>query len=529
MTSTLTFWRYAPSGGRFSSQALRYIIAGVTCAFLSNALLIGLTKFGVPYLVAATAAIPPMLSIGFVLQRSFVFRGSPTSGGFIRYALAMLSNQPLSLASLYTLCDLLGTSVAVAGPVTTIVLFVWNFYATRWALSSPKRRPDPAVTTQEAPRRIAIVIDAVMPWHKGGRETFIDQLCRRLAKPDQEVHIYTMNWWRGPSVTVRDGIYFHAICKHLPLYRNGRRSTRQAVWFALSIFKLLFEPFDVLHVDHIPYFPLFSARIVASLKRRRLTASWYEFWGSDYWRDYFGGIGGRVGDIVERASIRLPNAIASCSDHTTQRLLAAGARCPVETISLGVDAPAIASAPPADTQSDIIFVGRLIDHKGVDLLIEAVSILRRTRSNLSALIVGTGPSHAKLQQMAEDLGLETNIRFLGEVAVNGDVHGLMKSSRLLALPSRREGFGLVVLEANAAGIPVVTLECADNAAAVLIRDGVNGFLCEPSAPDLADKIERTLSSGGTLRPAADIQQYGWDMVANRMDAFLRLAGAESGL
>lgn len=104
-----------------------------------------------------------------------------------------------------------------------------------------------------APRRIAFVCDAVMPWHKGGRETMLLQLSRRLCRPDQEVHIYTMNWWNGPKVIERDGVFYHAICGGHPLYKGERRSTEQAIRFSFGVFGLVFEPFDALHVDHIPF------------------------------------------------------------------------------------------------------------------------------------------------------------------------------------------------------------------------------------------------------------------------------------
>ncbi|MDJ0450429.1 glycosyltransferase family 4 protein [Methylocystis sp. JR02] len=368
-----------------------------------------------------------------------------------------------------------------------------------------------------SPRRIAIVCDAVMPWNKGGREMILHQICRRLRRADQEVHIYTMNWWGGPAIIEREGVYFHGLCKFRPLYRGDRRSTAQALFFAFSVFKLLFEPFDVLHVDHMPFFPLYSARIVAWLRGRRMTAIWHEVWGRDYWFKYMRGPAGAIGYLTERISFSLPDAIASDCELTTARLRANGATCQIETVPLGVDAKAIAAVGHAEEQSDVIYVGRLISHKGVDLLVRAISRLEAERPNIRVLIIGTGPEEKRLIQMTASLDLSKNILFLGQIDANERVFALMKSSSVLALPSRREGFGLVALEANAAGIPVVTLRHPDNAAQALIREGVNGFLADESEDDLAAKIGLALSRKEALRPLEGLEAYDWEIVARRLE------------
>ena len=225
----------------------------------------------------------------------------------------------------------------------------------------------------------------------------------------------------------------------------------------------------------MPFFPLYSARVVAWLKGKRLTAIWHKVWGRDYWLSYMGAPAGWIGYLTERLSFSLPDAIASDSQLTTARLRANGASCLIETLPLGVDVKGISAIAPADAQSDVIYVGRLLGHKGVDLLVKALSKMKASHPDIRALIVGSGPERERIRQLAESLGLEENIAFLGEVKDNERVFALMKSSKVLALPSSREGFGLVVLEANAAGVPVVTLRHKDNAAQELIREGVNGF------------------------------------------------------
>jgi len=521
---------------REAPPALRYAVVSAFCALLNNVLLVGLVAGGVHYLLVACINLFVISITGFLLQAYIVFREPPTKKGFARYFAAMVANQLLWIASLHLLYDLMKIPMAVSGPTATVFFFIWNYVVTRWAL---RRNDADAETFREssaatasansdrktAVRRVAFVSDAVMPWNKGGKEMMLLQFSTRLKRPDQEVHIYTMNWWNGPASVELDGVHYHALCKLYPLYVGEKRSTLSAVMFALAVFKLLFRRFDALHVDQMPFFPLYSARLVAWLKRQRMTATWHEVWGRDYWMKYMGGLGGMAGALIEKVSFHLPDAIVSDSALTTQRLLANGVRCRVETLQLGVDVKAIGAIAPAEYDSDVIFVGRLLPHKGVEMLLEALAIVKATRPDIRAVIVGTGSERARLEEKAHALGLAANVSLLGEIEDHNRVFALMKASKLLALPSNREGFGLVVLEANAAGLPVVTLRHPDNAARELIREGVNGYLAEPNANDLADKLVKTLNARADLQPMADIGAYDWSNVVRRLDRFLIEAGA----
>ena len=90
---------------------------------------------------------------------------------------------------------------------------------------------------------------------------------------------------------------------------------------------------------------------------------------------------------------------------------------------------------------------------------------------------------------------------------------MMKAARVLVLPSVREGFGMVVLEANACGIPVITVRHPGNAAAELVVDEVNGWVVEPAAEALADAIRRAVGRpGDAARIAGHVRRYAWPAV-----------------
>ncbi len=365
-------------------------------------------------------------------------------------------------------------------------------------------------------RTLAFVSDAVMPFHQGGKEKRLYEIARRMVSDDCEVRIYTMQWWEGPKIKVVDGIRYHALCGHRPMYVNGRRSILQALCFGLASLKLAFAKFDVIDVDHMPFFPLLGARLATWVRGKKLHATWHEVWGRAYWKHYLGGVSGLLGHAVESLSMRLPDVIISNSEHTTRRLRLENVRCEIVTVPLGADLESITAAVPAAEGSDAIYVGRLIDHKNVDLLIRATATVKMIHPQFRTAIVGVGPERQKLQALVAELGLEENVTFYGAIEGAEDVYAKMKASKMLVLPSVREGFGLVVVEANAADIPVITTEHENNAAKELISEGVNGFLVTPDVDALASKMLQVLATRDDLRPRQDIERYDWQKVAGSL-------------
>lgn len=366
--------------------------------------------------------------------------------------------------------------------------------------------------------RIAFVCNAIFPFNKGGVEKRLYEITRRLVAKNQEVHVYTMKWWEGPNTIERNGVYLHALCPKIPFYKNGRRSLFQAVVFGLATFRLFFVKFDVLDVDHIPFLPLFSARIVCAFRRKRFYATWHEVWGAEYWRDYMGGSFGLLNALIERMAIKLPDAIISVSNHTTEKLRQAGATQPINTVPLGVDMASILDAPPSDTWSDILYAGRLLSHKNIDHLLRAVAVVRKSHPHIRCTVVGEGPEKERLETLVRKLHLTRNVQLIDFVKEDAELYGLMKTSRMFVLPSTREGFGLVVVEANACGIPVITTTHQDNAARDLIVEGENGYLVEPNHRVLANKILEILHDGE--RPTFSYEtssSYDWNDVAKRIE------------
>jgi glycosyltransferase involved in cell wall biosynthesis len=371
--------------------------------------------------------------------------------------------------------------------------------------------------------RLAFVSDAVYPFNKGGKEKRLHEITRRLARGGYEIDVYTMRWWDGPDCFTSEGVRFHAISRFRPLYNGDRRSMRQAILFGVATLRLLTRRFDALDVDHMPFFPLFSARLVCSLRRRPLFATWHEVWGKDYWRNYLGP-SGVVGHLVERLSFRMPDVILSNSEHTTERLVQIDPRLRVATVPLGVDFDHIASVPPAPGGADVLFAGRLLPNKNVDVLLRAVHLARASGRELCCRIVGEGPERPRLERLAAELGLAGAVEFSDFLEEHDDLLMLMKSCGVFVLPSAREGFGIVALEANACGVPVVTVDHPDNAARHLITDGRNGYVTRLDPASLSAGIVRALDDRAHLRPAEFVSEHfaehDWSEIATRVGGVL---------
>ena len=142
----------------------------------------------------------------------------------------------------------------------------------------------------------------------------------------------------------------------------------------------------------------------------------------------------------------------------------------------------------AESQPIVLFVGRLVAYKGIDVLLAAMPTLKA-----AALIVGDGPMRGRLETQARELGISDRVKFLGSVA-DDELAALYSACDVFVLPSvtRQEAFGVVQLEAMAAGKPVVSTDVGTGVGWVN-RDTETGFVVPPRNTEaLRDAIARLL-------------------------------------
>jgi glycosyltransferase involved in cell wall biosynthesis len=168
---------------------------------------------------------------------------------------------------------------------------------------------------------------------------------------------------------------------------------------------------------------------------------------------------------------------------------------PVRVIHNGVAAAEFAPVPPTADASDVVFVGELRRLKGVDVLIEALSLLDTGGPPVSATIVGSGPEAAEFEALARTRGL-ANVKFPGAMPARE----AFARGRLLIVPSRAESLPYIVLEAAAAGLPLL----ATNVGGIpeIFGPYSDQLLPAGDAARLAEAIRAALADPAGIRASA---------------------------
>lgn len=200
----------------------------------------------------------------------------------------------------------------------------------------------------------------------------------------------------------------------------------------------------------------------------------------------------------------------------------------ITVIPNGVDAQRFATAEPADLSEfdipsgsqTVLFVGRLDPQKGPFLLLEAVKGLLPTYPRLHVLLVGEGSLRIRLQEWIHDRNLHARVHLAGWRA---NVPQLLKAADCLVLPSRWEGMPNVVLEAMAAGLPVLATEV--EGATELIQNHKTGLLVPPNSPGelaaglslLLGDSEQALAMGRAAQVVSQ-KDFTWEQVVKNFEA-----------
>ncbi|MEZ5336382.1 MAG: glycosyltransferase family 4 protein [Methanolobus sp.] len=338
--------------------------------------------------------------------------------------------------------------------------------------------------------KIAFVYDAVYPWIKGGAEKRIYEIGKRLAEQGNEVHLFGIKWWEGEDSIQYEGMTLHGVCSERELYVNGKRSISEALIFSLKLFSpLRREKFDLIDVSVFPYFSCFTVKLVSLLSKTPAVFTWHEFWG-DYWYEYMGKKG-LFGKLIEKLVYHISPYNIAVSEMTEKYMSSLGTKeNGTEIIYNGIDIDFIENITPLEKKYDILFAGRQIRDKHADILLKAVAELKKDIPGIKVCIVGDGPERENLEKLNESLGNHNEVTFTGFLEYDR-VIATMKSSDIFVLPSSREGFGIVVIEAFACGCPVITVNAERNASRYLVGENC-GIVTELDANKIAKAILKTL-------------------------------------
>lgn len=125
----------------FLDRVPRYTMVALGCAVLHNAILIGSDALGANVLGCQAASAAILLPVGFWLQSHVTFQCVRSWVGFARYSAALITNFPIALGVLWLTRDILAVPMWVCAPISSVVLFGWNYVTSTWALALQKGMP----------------------------------------------------------------------------------------------------------------------------------------------------------------------------------------------------------------------------------------------------------------------------------------------------------------------------------------------------------------------------------------------------
>ena len=309
------------------------------------------------------------------------------------------------------------------------------------------------------------------PPYRGGIETVVEQLCRGLAKRGVQITAVVSNDAPNTIEEIIDGVR---------VLRLGRTAELNSQPLNLRLVPMLRRMrFDALHF-HTPN-PVGALALLAARRAEPLVITHH----SDIVRQRLLGVPATAAQSLLYG--QADALIAATPKHIEHSLVLRRFEARCRVIHFPIDALPYTVAPsvwdeglPPTWQGEplVLFVGRLVYYKGIDVLLEAL----RLTDNARLAIVGKGPLEAWLLDRAARLGIEERVKFLGAVS-DDRLRSLYKSARFLVLPSTApsEAFGMVQLESMAAGRPVISTDLKSGVPYVN-QHGVTGLIVPPSDP-----------------------------------------------
>jgi glycosyltransferase involved in cell wall biosynthesis len=297
----------------------------------------------------------------------------------------------------------------------------------------------------------------------GGSEVFVEEMARGLAAAGHDVTIFCAGHEGAPRLEVLDGVRF--------VRRGGHKSVYLwAAWYHL-IGRLRGHDLVVDVQNGVPFFtPLYCSRPVVVLVHHI---------HREQWPMVFPERTARIGWWIEsRLAPALYARASYCtvSDATRDDLERLGVEPErVAVVHNGVRLTTTARSVQKTPNPSICFLGRLVPHKRVEVLLETAARLREAHPDLTVTVVGQGWWEPRLLELRQRLGLEDCVRFTGWVDEETKARTLAESW-VLAMPSVKEGWGIAVMEAAAAGTPAVGFRVGGLAES--IQDSVTGLVAE---------------------------------------------------
>ena len=382
-------------------------------------------------------------------------------------------------------------------------------------------------------------VTKMYPPRTGGGATYAYELANALGEIGHDVDVYTQSvTGESNEVSTHPNVSVTRITKARPLV------VFSTLYFSIACRRRIdFEQYDVIHGTLMPastiaFDPFLLRSLDAPLVLTSHGTSYDEARSVDPQSppDYlFKYVFHPINVAMDAVSGRFADHIIGVSDHTREQLRDLYRFDPddLTTVPPGIDAerfrPTDEIHPEVDTDRESILVlSRLDPRKGIDKAIRAFAQLDRPNAEL--LIAGTGRLESSLRELASELGVSEDVRFLGFVE-DEELPSLYSSVDLFVLPSEYEGFGIVFMEAMACETPVIGTDVGGIPTAV--DAGETGYLVpKDGVTELAARMDELLGDRGAHDRMSEASRtwavdHDWTAIAERVGRVYHSASMRS--
>jgi glycosyltransferase involved in cell wall biosynthesis len=386
-------------------------------------------------------------------------------------------------------------------------------------------------------RRRVLVVTSTFPRWTGDREPpFVFELCKRLANY-ADVHVLAPHGPGARSHEIMESIevtrfrYFFTAGEKLAYEGGIISSLRQHAWrYVLVPFFLLSElaaivrmlrqhEVDVIHAHWMfpqGFLALLAVKLAGSEARVLCTSH-----GADLF-----GLKNSVFEKIKRYTARRCAALTVVSEAMKEKIKSYGiASDKIRVLPMGVDLTH--TFVPADEPvrpNSLLFVGRLVEKKGLEYLLRAVAIVRKKLPDVTLDCVGSGPLLPELQALARSLSVDDIVTFHGSVTNTQlpefyQSHGIVVFPSVIADSGDQEGFGLVLVEALGCGCAVVVTDLPAMRDIVSAESAI--IVEQKNVSQLAGAIEELVQAPAQRKKLAEkgrqhvIERYDWNIVAKK--------------
>jgi len=361
--------------------------------------------------------------------------------------------------------------------------------------------------------KIAILVNAFPPKWCGGMELALYSIAKNLALRGHDIHVITIWDEYLPKRSFQDGFHVHRVYK-------GKIKFFSMAFFLINIFFCLksIQP-NIVHVQQI-WFGCIPAFFSKKLLKRP-----YIIYGrgsdiyhmSFFWR--------KMSKFILKNAAKVI-VLTEDMKRELQKIYCGE----ILIIPNGIELDNYKNLQKQNFRVSenkiIIFVGNLRPVKGLIYLIKAMEIIHAEMENAILMIIGDGEDRKSLEEMVMKLHLEKVVIFIEKIP-NKDIPKYLVQGDVFVLPTLSEGFPNVILEAMAAGLPIVSTNV--NGLSEIIRNEENGYLVEPRNPQqLADKLLQILknpiqSKNFSNNNIEKVKKYSWKNVIKYLeDVYLKV-------